>query len=123
VRATGLQIVVVVMGVALLGLVYLIATNDRSVVAYQRTPEGVTVQVPLECAGIAEGGGLVASGEPREVDAPEGVPVLDAGDDLTEACPSEGPVWLGVMALLAVLVVGGTVWAVLWLGRPRPSTA
>lgn len=121
-RAVGLRVVAVVVGAALLGLLFLIATNDRSVVAYQRTEEGTTVQVPLECAGIVEGGGLVRAGEPRDVEPPEGVVVLEPGDDLTQACPQEGPVWFGVLGLLAVLVGGGTVWVVLWLGRrDRPA--
>lgn len=114
----ALRAVVVLVGVAVLALVGAIATNERSVVAYQRTAAGDVVQVPLTCGSIGAGGGVVSSGQPTDVDeAPEGVTVLEPDDGYEGSCPEEGPVWLGVLALIAVLVVGATVWAWQYAGH------
>lgn len=119
-RTAALRAVVVVVGLGLLALVGAIATNERTVIAYAEGADGEVFQLSLTCASIAEGGGLAVPIDPdasRPVDAaPEGVELLDGPDDVDGACPEEGPVWLGVLAFLAVLVVGAVIWAWMYLG-------
>lgn len=104
---------IVAIGVAVLVGLAWIGTRPRELAGYE-VRGGEVVQVPLTCESILAGGGLEAVGEPTGVEVPQ-----DAGleDSPGLTCPEDGPVWIGVFAVSAVLVVGATAWGWGYVGH------
>ena len=108
---------VVVAGLAVLAGLALLATRPREVAGYRRAADGTVEQVALTCGSLAAGGGVEEVGQPTGVEVPQDE-ALDIDPGLK--CPEEGVVWQAALLIVAVLVVGGTVWAWMAVARDRP---
>ena len=111
---------VVLGGLVLLAGLLLVATRPREVAGYRRGADGTVEQVALTCGSLAAGGGVEEVGEPTGVDVPQDE-ALDVEPGLK--CPEEGIVWQAALLVVAVVLVGGVVWAWMAVGRSPPPTA